>query len=71
MWETILNVLGALDSASSIYGNLQDKGGGVGGAASAQTQGGQTGLQYQDVGGTAVPDFICKRDAGVAIPIPT
>ena len=61
MWETILNVLGALDSASSIYGNLQDKGGGVGGATSAQTQGGQTGLQYQDVAGTGISPFEFKE----------
>ena len=61
MWDKVLMAIGALKDMSSIYGNLQDKGGGVGGAASAQTQGGQTGLQYQDVGGTAVPDFIWRE----------
>jgi hypothetical protein len=57
MLETILTVLGALDTASGIYSNLQDKGGGVGGATPAQVQGGQTGLQYQDVAGTAFAPF--------------
>ena len=61
MWDKVIMALGALKDMSSTYANLQDKGGGVGGATSAQTQGGQTGLQYQDVGGTAVPDFIWRE----------
>jgi hypothetical protein len=51
-------VLGSIAGAKSAFG---DQGGGVGGATSAQTQGGQTGLQYQDVGGTEVPDFIYQE----------
>ena len=55
MWDKILMALGALDSLGGIFG---DKGGGgVGGATSAQTQGGQTGLQYQDVVGTGISPF--------------
>jgi len=52
-------VIAALISAgSSILGGLTgDKGGSVGGATSAQTQGGQTGLQYQDVVGTGISPF--------------
>ena len=55
MWDKILMALGALDSLGGIFG---DKGGGgVGGATSAQVQGGQTGLQYQDVQGTGISPF--------------
>jgi len=55
MWDKILMALGALDSLGGIFG---DKGGGgVGGATSAQVQGGQTGLQYQDVVGSGISPF--------------
>jgi hypothetical protein len=52
-------VIAALISAgSSILGGLTGgKGGGAGGATSAQVQGGQTGLQYQDVAGTGITPF--------------
>ena len=57
-WKQIFKigsqVLGSIAGAKSAFG---DQGGGVGGATSAQTQGGQTGLQYQDVGGTEVTPF--------------
>lgn len=47
-------VLSSISGAKSAFG---DQGGGVGGATSAQTQGGQTGLQYQDVQGTGISPF--------------
>ena len=52
-------VIAALISAGSqLLGGLTgDKGGGVGGATPAQTQAGQTGLQYQDVQGTGISPF--------------
>ena len=56
-------VIAALISAGSqLLGGLTgDKGGGAGGATSASVQPGQTGLQYQDVVGTDVPDFIWQE----------
>jgi hypothetical protein len=57
MWDKVLMAIGALKDMSSTYANLQDKGGGVGGASPAQTQAGQTGLQYQDVAGTGISPF--------------
>ena len=61
MWDKVLMAISALSEASNIAGNLQDRGGGVGGATSAQTQGGQTGLQYQDVQGTGISPFEFKE----------
>jgi hypothetical protein len=58
-WEVFAKVLGSIASAKSAFD--PERTGGVGGATSAQTQGGQTGLQYQDVGGTEVPDFIWRE----------
>ena len=51
-------------AAATVVGgaiNARQQKGGVGGATSAQVQGGQTGLQYQDVAGTDVPDFIWQE----------
>lgn len=52
-------VIAALISAGSqLLGGLTgDKGGGAGGATSANVQPGQTGLQYQDVQGTGISPF--------------
>ena len=61
MWDKVIMALGALKDMSSTYANLQDRGGGVGGATSAQTRGGQTGLQYQDVAGTGISPFEFKE----------
>jgi len=58
-WEVFAKVLGSIASAKSAFDH--ERTGGVGGATSAQTKGGQTGLQYQDVGGTEVPDFIWRE----------
>ena len=56
-------VIAALISGGSqlLGGLMGDKGGGAGGATSASVQPGQTGLQYQDVVGTDVPDFIWQE----------
>ena len=51
-------VLGSIAGAKSAFG---DQGGGVGGASPAQTQAGQTGLQYQDVQGTGISPFEFKE----------
>ena len=51
-------VAALITAGGAVLGSLVgDKGGGVGGATSAQTQGGQTGLQYQDVEGTGITPF--------------
>jgi len=47
-----------ITAGGAVLGSLVgDKGGGVGGATSAQVQGGQTGLQYQDVVGSGISPF--------------
>ena len=58
-WEVFAKVLGSIAGAKSAFD--PERTGGVGGATSAQTQAGQTGLQYQDVQGTDVPDFIWQE----------
>jgi len=58
-WATAAAVLSSLAQLKGAFD--PEKGGGVGGATSAQVQGGQTGLQYQDVAGTDVPDFIWQE----------
>ena len=52
-------VIAALISGGSqlLGGLMGDKGGGAGGATSANVQPGQTGLQYQDVQGTGISPF--------------
>ena len=54
-WEIFAKVLGSLAGAKSAFD--PESTGGVGGASPAQTQAGQTGLQYQDVAGTGISPF--------------
>jgi hypothetical protein len=54
-WEIFAKVLGSLAGAKSAFD--PESTGGVGGASPAQTQAGQTGLQYQDVAGTGITPF--------------
>ena len=61
MWDKVLMALGVLKEGAGLYEALQGGSGGVGGASPAQTQTGQTGLQYQDVGGTGVTPFEFKE----------
>jgi hypothetical protein len=54
-WAVAAAVLSSLAQLKGAFD--PEKGGGVGGATSAQVQGGQTGLQYQDVAGTDIIPF--------------
>ena len=58
-WELFAKVLGSIAGAKSAFD--PESTGGVGGASPAQTQAGQTGLQYQDVAGTGISPFEFKE----------
>ena len=57
MTWAIIGKVAAVVAPALITGIMGNKGGGVGAAASASVQPGQTGLQYQDVAGTGITPF--------------
>jgi hypothetical protein len=57
MTWAIIGKVAAVVAPALITGIMGNKGGGVGAAASASVQPGQTGLQYQDVAGSGITPF--------------